>query len=163
MQRRFFLKGLIIATTAPAIVRASSLMPIVVPKGLDNLCLKYDPYYTPPEWTPGKSFWGFTNDDMETRRKLRALGIDENFLNGEPQWSSARVAMESHNRMMAEMRKDFPPETTLERVQAAMWETHDREVEFLRKINATSPIDDPIGDMLSRVTGVSKRLLFGVA
>ena len=48
ISRRGFLGAMLAAAAAPAIVRASSLMPIVVPKvDLDNLCLQFDPWYTP--------------------------------------------------------------------------------------------------------------------
>lgn len=38
LSRRLFLRGALVATAAPAIVKAANIMPIVVPKPLDNLC-----------------------------------------------------------------------------------------------------------------------------
>jgi hypothetical protein len=63
LTRRFFLKGLIVATTAPGIVRAASLMPIAVPK---LALLNSDPWYTPPEfWVIGESQWSLARITLE--------------------------------------------------------------------------------------------------
>ena len=82
LSRRSLLGGVIATLSAPAIVRASSLMGIPTPKIIV------------PE------FWAFPSGysaelyDLLIEKKLKALGISPEFLSGASTWSSTKLARE---------------------------------------------------------------------
>jgi len=117
--RRFFLKGLVIATTAPGVVKAENLMKLVIPKfsiamlNPLNLFLRGD---TDGERVQSKDFWSWTDiDNDENRAKLRALGINESFISGDVPHSTYAEAWSQYHREMIQF---FRPETPQEE---AVW------------------------------------------
>jgi len=110
--RRLFLKGVVIATTAPGIVSAESLMKIAIPKfsllvpNVLNLFMRGDP---DGERMQSKDFWSWTDlDDSKARTKLRALGIRESFLSGDV---SSESYVSQWSRFHRETLLHLPPET----------------------------------------------------
>lgn len=81
MNRRGFLRGLGALLAAPIAAKASILVPV-----------------------PKQDFWSMPSDDVLTRAKLRAIGISEEFLQGdanytdyiEPDFNYAETCMRIH-------------------------------------------------------------------